>query len=68
MAIKEEATNRGLLISPREIMTDFELALVQSLALEFPGTQIHGCYFHFAQCLWRKDYLTHTTYTVVGRH
>ena len=38
--------NRGLLISPREIMTDFELALVQSPALEFPGAQIHGCYFH----------------------
>ena len=30
------------------------LALVQSLELEFPGARIHGCYFHFAQCLWRK--------------
>ena len=40
--------------SPDEIMTDFELALVQSLELEFPGARIHGCYFHFSQCLWRK--------------
>ncbi len=46
--------NHGLHISPEEIMTDFELALVQSLELEFPGARIHGCYFHFAQCLWRK--------------
>ena len=41
-----------------EIMSDFELAfelaLVQSLELEFPGARIHGCYFHFTQCLWRK--------------
>ena len=54
MGVKEEAMNNGQHISPEEIMTDFELALVQSLELEFPGARIHGCYFHFAQCLWRK--------------
>ena len=54
MGVKEEAMNNGQHISPEEIMTDFELTLVQSLELEFPGARIHGCYFHFAQCLWRK--------------
>ena len=54
MGVKEEAMNNGQHISPEEIMTDFELTLVQSLELEFPGAHIHGCYFHFAQCLWRK--------------
>ena len=54
MGVKEEAMNNGHHISPEEIMTDFELALVQSLELEFPGARIHCCYFHFAQCLWRK--------------
>ena len=35
-------------------MSDFELLLVQSLELQFPSACIHGCYFHFTQCLWRK--------------
>ena len=51
---KEEAMNNGQHISPEEIMTDFELALVQSPKVEFPGAHIHGCYFHFAQSLLRK--------------
>ena len=50
----EEALKCGVRFSPDEIMTDFEFALVQSLELEFPGARIHGCYFHFSQCLWRK--------------
>ena len=33
---------------------DFDLPLVQSLELQFPGACIQGCYFHFTQCLWRK--------------
>ena len=44
----------GQHISPEEIMGEFELVLVQPFELEFPGACIHGCYFHFAQCLWRK--------------
>ena len=54
MVVKEEAMQHGISFSPNEIMADFELALVQSLELQFPGARIHGCYFHFAQCLWRK--------------
>ena len=50
----QEAMQHGISFSPNEIMADFELALVQSLELQFPGARIHGCYFHFAQCLWRK--------------
>ena len=22
--------------------------------MHFPGAHLHGCFFHFAQCLWRK--------------
>ena len=54
MAVKEEAMNHELVIAPSAIMTDYELALVQSLALAFPGAVLRGCHFHFAQCLWRK--------------
>ena len=42
---KKEALKCGVCFSPDEIMTDFELAMVQSLELEFPGARIHGCYF-----------------------
>ena len=54
MAVKEEALNQDLVIAPSEVMTDYELALVQSLSLAFPGAALRGCHFHFAQCLWRK--------------
>ena len=29
-------------------------AVIQSLAMQLPGVEIQGCYFHFSQCLWRK--------------
>ena len=35
-------------------MADFELTLIQSLELQFPGIAIQVCFFHFSQCLWRK--------------
>ena len=54
MAVKEEALNQDLVIAPGEVMTDDELALVQSLSLAFPGAALRGCHFHFTQCLWRK--------------
>ena len=54
MAVKEEAMDRDVVFAPSEVMTDYELGLVQSLALSFPGAAIRGCHFHFAQCLWRK--------------
>ena len=54
MAVKEEALNQDLIIAPSEVMTDYELALVQSLSLEFSGAALRGCHFHFAECLWRK--------------
>ena len=35
-------------------MASFELALVQSLVLQFPNSEIQGCFFHFFQYLWMK--------------
>ena len=40
MSVKEEALKSGVHFSPDEIMADFELALVQSLELEFPGAWV----------------------------
>lgn len=39
---------------PTKIVVDFEAAAIAAIREVFPGTSIHGCYFHFKQCLWRK--------------
>src|SRR5262249_6761109 len=40
--------------NPASIMTDFELAAINSFAAEFPQTIRRGCFFHLAQSVWRK--------------
>jgi len=42
-----------LVLQPTRILTDFELALVQSVQLAFPTSHIAGCYYHYQQCIWR---------------
>lgn len=49
--IKEKMQNLGTDLMPDFIMSDFELALVQSVRINFPATT-H--YFHFRQAMWRK--------------
>ena len=46
--------NLGTDLMPDFIMSDFELALVQSVRINFPATTHKGCYFHFRQAMWRK--------------
>ena len=52
MCIKAEALKCDLRIYPGEIMSDFELPLVQSLELQFPSACIHGCYFQLDTVLF----------------
>lgn len=40
-------------LNPTDITLDFEMAVMKSLAERFPNTQIHGCFFHFTQSIWR---------------
>ena len=53
--VKEELQNRNLELLPPRILTDFEVALLQSVELQFAGATISGCYFHYyhLQCLYR---------------
>lgn len=60
---KSEATYRRLLqelknlqpnASPSTITTDFEQAMINAIAEEFPTATHHGCFFHFGQCIYRK--------------
>ena len=52
--LKEAAQNFGLDIVPNKVMTDFETGLVQAIQINFPTAEILGCFYHFAQSVWRK--------------
>ncbi|KAK0401778.1 hypothetical protein QR680_015965 [Steinernema hermaphroditum] len=39
---------------PKNIMIDFEKAEVNVIREMLPNTQVHGCYFHFSQSVWRN--------------
>lgn len=39
---------------PRLIMTDFDQAAIKAFGESFPMAIQHGCFFHFAQSVWRK--------------
>ena len=52
--LKTLAAARNIALTPREIMTDFEIGFMNATKKHFPETIQKGCYFHFSQCLWRK--------------
>ena len=41
-------------LTPARTVCDFEISLMSAIQSEFPGTTLHGCFFHFCQSLWRK--------------
>jgi hypothetical protein len=41
-------------LEPTVLMTDFEMAAINSAKTAFPDIQTKGCYFHLGQSLWRK--------------
>ena len=43
----KEIQNLGSQLAPQKVMTNFEFALVQSLELQFPSSEIQGCFFTF---------------------
>ena len=55
LAIKSIAENLNLDFNPKEFLVDFEKSMISVLEEQFRNnTRIRGCYFHFAQCIWRK--------------
>lgn len=40
-------------LQPQTVITDFEQAAMNAFRNVF-NAQIHGCHFHFGQCVWRK--------------
>ena len=41
-------------LNPRSIITDYEMAAINSFKNCFPNAEQKGCFFHFAQSLYRK--------------
>ena len=52
--IKQKSEDLGYKLTPVEVLTDFELAIIQAVELTFPTTEVKGCFFHFTQALNRK--------------
>lgn len=40
-------------LNPTDITVDFEMGVIKSLTKHFPMAQIHGCFFHLTQSVWR---------------
>ena len=52
--VKQKSRTLGCIMSPAEILTGFELAIIQEIELSFPSSQVNGCFFHFTQAVNRK--------------
>ena len=48
---KEAVQNIGLEVDPQKVLTNFELALQQSIAISFPQAEKKGCLFHYSQAI-----------------
>ncbi|CAF1275205.1 unnamed protein product [Rotaria sp. Silwood1] len=48
------AQKNGILLKPKSILIDFEKASFNAFSKNFPTASIKGCYFHFAQNIWRQ--------------
>lgn len=40
-------------LRPVTLIVDFESGFINAFQEIFPNCAIHGCYFHFCQCVWR---------------
>lgn len=52
--LKTHARSMGKTFDPPTFQLDFEVSMLKSIEARFPTATVKGCYFHFAQCLWRK--------------
>ena len=52
--IQSKAMSLGLSFTPKTIMVDFDVTIHNVIRLLLPNTLIKGCFFHFAQLIFRK--------------
>ena len=51
--LKNHAIDLGYDLSPQLILSDFELAFMNTAQAVFPNSTIHGCLFHYTQAVWK---------------
>ena len=46
----------NLMLQPQfqRVTSDFELAMIQAVKAQFSFVSVKGCFFHYAQAIWRK--------------
>ncbi|CAF4616249.1 unnamed protein product, partial [Didymodactylos carnosus] len=44
----------NVIMNPERLTCDFEQSTISSFNDVFPNIKINGCFFHYAQSLWRK--------------
>lgn len=44
----------GNTLNPQHVMTDFEIAVINTVKIEFPEATHKCCLFHLGQNVWRK--------------
>ena len=40
--------------NPKNMMSDFRMSQIKAIQKCFPHCNIHGCFFHFSQSIWRN--------------
>ncbi|XP_049867236.1 uncharacterized protein LOC126367652 [Pectinophora gossypiella] len=53
-ALKEYAMEFEYILNPQYILTDYEMAVINTVKIEFPDAEHKGCLFHLGQNVWRK--------------
>lgn len=51
--LKLYAAEFGFDLNPEHILTDFEIAVINVIRIEFPNANHHTCLFHLGQNIWR---------------
>jgi hypothetical protein len=44
----------GVRFSLKVIQIDFEIAMINTISRVLINSEIHGCFFHYTQAIWRK--------------
>ncbi|KAL8616001.1 hypothetical protein ACOMHN_014963 [Nucella lapillus] len=52
--LQQSAVQQQTVFLPIAASMGFERPCIQAFRTIFPAAEIHGCLFHFSQCIWRK--------------
>lgn len=53
--VRDSVLQQGVQVA--SVMTDYEIALRQSVIATFPNTQLRGCWFHYSKAVYMRSKL-----------